>query len=288
MNARDLSRDFRLLTSPIRMLPSFVLPGESKCGTTSLYRYIVSHPNVFPCVRKEPKNFIQYPQSLLQCRSYYPTLIAKWGANLIRRGCVISGEATAEYFSHPDAAKTIRSLLPDLKIIVLLRNPVHRAYSDYCMFRSRNKVSMSFEEIVDKSLRWLKDDSIVDLVQPALRTEDFYLRFIARGMYADSLSRWQTEFPGEQVLILKSEDLFDRTRVTMNQVFEFLELDPVSVGESDIKRKGDYDHGMGSAMQRRLRSFYAPYNAQLYRLIDRDMEWDEELAEMSNARVSKV
>lgn len=259
------------------MLPSFIVPGESKCGTTSLYRYLVKHPNVLPCDRKEPKNFIDYPRSLLYCRSHYPTLITRYWVEISRRRRAITGEATAEYLSSPDLPESLYSVLPSLKIIVLLRNPVHRAYSDYHMFRSRNRVHLEFDEVVDRSLAWLGDVSLQDLVQAALGIEGFYLRFVARGLYVKNLARWLSVFPRRQILILKSEDLFAKPTEVVDEVFEFLELDTCNVDAMEARRKGDYEQTLDDEVADRLRRFYAPYNAELYKLIGRNMGWENEL-----------
>ncbi len=184
---RDLARDFRLLTSPLRLVPDFAIVGEAKCGTTSLYRYLLQSPAVLGADRKEPKNFIDYPDSLFYCRSHYPTRAARRMRRMRLGRRVVAGEATAEYFSHPGMAERLLRLLPRIKIVVLLRNPVDRAYSDYQMLSRLGVTDLSFDEVVDRSLEWLETPALSDLVDAALRSEHFYLRFVARGLYVRTL-----------------------------------------------------------------------------------------------------
>lgn len=273
---RDIGRDFRLSTSLFRMLPDFMIAGEAKCGTTSLYRYILEHPDVLPCDRKEPKNFIEHRKSLLYCRSHYPLLIQKYLAGALRGRLPITGEATAEYLSDPNVPCDIATVLPEVKVIIMLRNPVERAYSDYCMFSNRDRAQYSFEDIVSRSIEWLCDPSLNDLVEAALHLEHFYLRFVARGIYVRNVERWMNWFPAEQILIVKSEEFFRNTQEVTNQVFEFLGLEPFTIPRSDIKRKGEYLTNMSEETRRKLDEFYAPYNEKLYQLVGTNMGWGEE------------
>lgn len=276
---RDIGRDYRLSTSLFRMLPEFVIAGEAKCGTTSLYRYILEHPDVLPCDRKEPKTFIEHRQSLFYCRSHYPLLLQKYLAGAVSGRLPITGEATAEYLSSPNVPRDIATVLPGIKVIIMLRNPVERAYSDYCMFSNRGRAQYSFEDIVSRSIEWLCDPSLNDLVEAALHLERFYLRFVARGIYIRNVERWMNWFPEEQILILKSEEFFQNTYEVINQVFEFLGLDPFTIPRTDIKRKGEYLTNMSEETRRKLDEFYAPYNEKLYQLLGVNMGWGEEAVE---------
>lgn len=274
---RDFGTDFRLLTSPLRLLPDFAIVGEAKCGTTSLYRYLLQHDAVLGADRKEPKNFIDYPDSLLRCRSHYPIRAVKYFRRIRLMRPVVAGEATAEYFSHPRVPERLKEVLPHLRIIVLLRNPVHRAYSDYQMLSRQGVIALSFEEVVERSVEWLGTPSLHDLVDAALEKEHFYLRFVARGIYLRSLRRWFGIFPPAQIQVLKSEDLFDRTQPVLAQACRFLGLEPFEPADTQARRKGDYTVCLAERMKRRLSDFYRPHNKELYAFMNRNMRWEQEL-----------
>jgi hypothetical protein len=273
---RDLARDFRLLTSPLRLVPDFAIVGEAKCGTTSLYRYLLQSPAVLGADRKEPKNFIDYPDSLFYCRSHYPTRAARRMRRMRLGRRVVAGEATAEYFSHPGMAERLLRLLPRIKIVVLLRNPVDRAYSDYQMLSRLGATDLSFDEVVDRSLEWLETPALSDLVDAALRNEHFYLRFVARGLYVRTLRQWFDVLPAYRILVLRSEDLFERPADVVADVCRFLEVEPFVVRDATPRRAGSYDSDMGNEPRRRLEDFYRPYNRELYALVNRNMNWEVE------------
>lgn len=264
------------MTSPLRLVPDFAIVGEAKCGTTSLYRYLLQSPAVLGADRKEPKNFIDYPDSLFYCRSHYPTRVAG-GLRRMRLGRrVVAGEATAEYFSSPGVAERLSSLLPQIRVIVLLRNPVDRAYSDYQMLSPLGATDLSFDEVVDRSLEWLETPALGDLVDAALRSEHFYLRFVARGLYVRTLRKWFDSLPASQILVLKSEDLFERPSEVVADVCRFLGVEPFEVQDATPRRTGSYDSDMGGETRRRLENFYRPHNRELYAFVNRNMNWEVE------------
>ncbi len=119
----DFSWIYRRLTSGSRRLPDFIILGAQRAGTSSLYYYLSQHPQILPAVRKELHFFDDhYRRGLGWYRSQFPTRGA--------RG-TITGEATPYYLSHPHAPARIQRLLPQARLIVLLRNPVERAISHY-------------------------------------------------------------------------------------------------------------------------------------------------------------
>ena len=270
---RDFSTDLRLLTSPLRVLPDFVIPGEAKCGTTSFYRYLLQHPSITGSDRKEPKNFIEYPHSRLYCRSHYTTYISRIIRQIVKFRKELSGEATAEYFSRTLVASRIRRLVPEVKIIILLRNPVQRAYSDYQMLKRIGAVEESFRRCVERSVEWLKTPSLSDLIDAAMESEHFYLRFVARGIYVSSIVTWMENFPEKRLLILRSEDLFEHTESLMDKSFNFLGVKNYKVRIEEVKRKGEYQIDMDGDVKTMLGEFYQPFNERLYEVIGRDMNW---------------
>src|SRR5687768_14227353 len=103
-------------------LPDFLIIGAQKCVTTYLYRTLVEHPLVLPALRKEVHFFDNgYRRGLAWYRGYFP----------VRAGADISGEASPYYFFHPHAPRRIKECVPGVKLILLLRHPVMRAYSHF-------------------------------------------------------------------------------------------------------------------------------------------------------------
>ena len=133
----------------MRGLPDFVIIGAMKSGTTSLYDFVVRHPAITPASRKEVQYFsFWHDLGKLWYRSNFPTDLSrrrfykKTGQNLL------SGEASPDYLFHPEVPGRMKELLPDVKLIVILRNPVDRAYSHYHHRLSRKMLTQSFEKIL--------------------------------------------------------------------------------------------------------------------------------------------
>ena len=146
----SLKRAFRVTTSPLRMMPDFIIIGTQKGGTTSLYRYLIDHPNIAPIYIKEPHYFdIHFHKGIGWYRSHFPTAVEKYYARHVEKHDLITGEASPYYLFHPRAPQRVAKTLPKAKLIILLRNPVDRAYSQYQhQLRQPGVEPLSFEEAI--------------------------------------------------------------------------------------------------------------------------------------------
>ncbi|MCI5147305.1 MAG: sulfotransferase, partial [Candidatus Electrothrix sp. AR3] len=119
----DVLQTYSALTARLRPLPNFLVIGAQKSGTTSLFHYICQHPQVFENKSKEIHFFDHnYHCGANWYRSHFPL-----AGKLMRNRCL--GEATPYYLCHPHAPSHIFDLLPRVKIIAILRDPVERAIS---------------------------------------------------------------------------------------------------------------------------------------------------------------
>jgi hypothetical protein len=253
----------RFLTAPFRISPDFIIVGEAKCGTTSLYRYLNQLPSILGSDVKEPNNFIEFGGSPLFCKIHYPSLpvyhFKKW-----RLGTVKAGEASAEYFSKPKLPEIIHTLLPGVKIICLFRDPVKRAYSDWQMLTHAKREHRSFSEVVEHSLQFF-DRPDHELLLSALDHLEYHpLRYVARGLYIRPLRRWQQQFPQDQILCLTSEALFKTPAETLQTTCKFLgmDCDPETL-IFEPRKKGRYQESCPAELENTLRTFYRPWNQLL-------------------------
>lgn len=270
---RDWLQTYRTLTSPWRLEPDFIIAGEAKCGTTSLYRYIVAHPDIIAADRKEPNNFIAYPDSMAMCRSHYPMQAVRlWRKNVVRRDFV-TGEASAEYFSRRFVAEKIATKLPGVQIIILLRDPVQRALSDWNMLSRNGILKDSFEDIVDRSIDWLSDQKLRPILDDAGQLEHSSIRIVLRGIYINNLQRWTQLFDKDHIRVYASEDLFRNPQSVIDDIYHLLKVKPYTLPEQTQYRKGDYDTGKYIDSLRKLSHFYAAYNEELFSLIGRRLPW---------------
>ena len=240
-----------------------------------MYKYLCQHPNVIRADMKEPTNFYRYPTSELQCRMHFPLQVTRYvRASLLRRP-FITGEASAEYLSKKEVPLHVQRLLPEVKLIILLRNPVTRAYSDYQMLRRFE--TESFEDVVTRALRWLENDDLALLREAVCRLEHQPLRYVERGLYLDHIEEWVKCFGPKQMMFIKSEELFAEPQRIYDEVCQFLGLKQHVLPEFPIAKRGSYAEKIPAEVTARLKAFYRPHNQRLYEFLGRDLRWEEEV-----------
>ena len=182
-----------------RALPDAVILGAQKSGTSSLHNYLVQHPGVIEPLRKEVHYFdVAYERGEAWYRAHFGPL-GDPGLNL---------DSSPYYLFHPAVPQRLHDLLPDAKLIVLLRDPVRRAYSHYWHERDKKRETLGFEDAIAAEPERL-GDAHQQLAAGTLQRSHAHQHFsyLARGRYAEQLERWFTLFPREQFLVLRFEDL---------------------------------------------------------------------------------
>jgi hypothetical protein len=245
--------------------PDFVIIGAQRCGTTSLYHELIKHPQVGAASRKEVHYFdVNYDKGFSWYQSQFPSL---WDNNMI------NGEASPYYLFHPHAPKRMLTAVGGVKIIIMLRNPIDRAYSHYQHEVNMKAESLSFEDAVSAEQERLKGE-----IERILEDESYYsfahqhYTYLLRGIYADQLEVWMRLFPKEQMLILKSEDFYREPGATCLRVQEFLGLPTVQNDRPEHHNRLHYDE-MNPATRRHLADYFRPHNQRLYELLGTDMGW---------------
>jgi hypothetical protein len=249
-NARDVPLAEQL-SGDIGALPDFVIIGAQKGGTSFLYYLLTRHPLVEPAARKE-LHFFDQPEHFDKGAEWYRRCFPRVGSKDGQRS--ITGEATPYYLFDPPVAERMAKIVPKTQLIALLRNPIDRAYSHYQMQVKRGTEPRSFEEAIE---------------QP-------HSSYVSRGIYVDQLLRWFEFFSKEQMLILKSEDFFERPVETLKVVLTFLDLPDWQPEASELQQRrhtGTYRQKMDPATRRRLEAYFEPYNQRLYEYLDVDFGW---------------
>jgi hypothetical protein len=255
-------------------LPDFLIIGEKKCGTSYLYYLLGQHPLVEPAASKELHFFdVHFDEGIEWYRRCFPQPRRKDG----RR--TITGEATP-YMSHPFAPKRVAEVVPEARLIALLRNPVDRAYSDYQQMVRKGRETRTFEEIIGVA----KTRSPGEGGKTPNRGDlgDARRRYLSRSVYVDQLLRWSEFFPPEQMLVLKSEDFFENPHQTLKVVFNFLDLPEWEPEASEIRMErkkrdkrntGVYEEEMDPSTRRRLEEYFEPHNRRLYDYLGVNLGW---------------
>lgn len=186
-----------------------------------------------------------------------------------------TGEATAHYMTHPLAAKRAHQLVPDAKIIVMLRNPVDRAYSHYQMEHQRNIDPLSFEDAIENEPNRIKGE-IQEMFHNKNNSGKNYPHkaYIKSGEYLEQIKRWREFYPKEKFLFIKSEEFNKNPSRVYNDVLEFLELTPFKLQKYEKIQKRQYDK-MNPDTRQKLIEYFLPHNKNLCDYLEMDFDWDK-------------
>jgi hypothetical protein len=267
-----ISRHFFGITSGLRVLPDFMVIGVGRSGTTSLFNYLDQHPSIVKSAYDEIGFFDDnFHLGMSWYRSMFPTVFTRFLVKLRTRH-FMTYEVTPWYVRRPWTARRIKKLLPSIKLIVVLRNPVDRTYSHYHMAK-RNNEKRDFETVIED------DMTNISKVDTKTKNDSYFLNEVqnsklARGFYYEQLERWFDIFPKDQILIIPSERLSAQTRDTVQEVFEFLGLVKYEIKNTKKVNVAEYEK-MNLETRERLVEFFRPYNKKLYDLLNCEFDWDK-------------
>jgi hypothetical protein len=264
---RRLRTSYRTLTAPLRALPSALIIGTQKGGTTSLFNYLALHPDVLPPVGKEPHYFdLYYARGVRWYRGRFPY-------EYRLRGGALTLDASPYYMPHPLAPERAARLLPDAKLVALLRNPVDRALSHYHFAVRGGEDPLSFAEAIEREPERLAGE------EERLRADPGYYSYnhrtysyLRRGQYVEQLRRWVEHFPRSSLLVLQSEWFFRDPAAATGAVQEFLGLRQYQAPTYKPFLQGKYSD-MPPELRRRLVAYFEPYNRELYQWLGEEFDW---------------
>jgi hypothetical protein len=272
----SLDRAGRRATARWRLRPTFLILGAQKAGTSSLHGYLTEHPAVRTARAKEVQYFTKYyARGAGWYRAQFP---------LARRHGFAVGEATAACLYDPRSPERVFAFDPKLLLVVLLRDPVERAYSHFQMERRWGRETGTFEQALDAEERELP--GVLELIrrEPLAEPPDGFARtYVARGRYAEQLERWLRLFDRAQLLILMSDELDADPAATMAKVTRFLEIPEHET--TRFPRRGVQEYGpMEPAARARLERAFAEPDRHLADLLGRDLPWTAQRQRAGSAR----
>jgi Sulfotransferase domain len=259
-------------------MPTYLIVGAMKGGTSAMYEYLVRHPSVGRAMVEEVHFFsYNFSKGLRWYRGHFPTIIQQRTVKLRRHVDLITGESTPYYMFHPHAPARIASILPDAKLIVLLRNPVDRAYAHYQHSRQMGVDPIqSFEEALDVETARLAPELEKMLTDPSYESLAL-LRFsyLSRGMYADQLARLFGLFRRDQILVENAEEFMSDPETVYLRALRFLGLPEHRLGEYPRYNLRRSRYGpMAPETRARLMEHFIEPNQRLYELLGTRYDWD--------------
>lgn len=210
--------------------PDFFIVGSAKCGTTSLWMYLKQHPDIFmpkALIEKEPSYF---------CHNYgiknYAAYLSLFDAASTGQAV---GEASTAYLTSPESAEWIHRANPRARIIVMLRNPVDRAYSLY-------------RWMVNSGYEWIDSFEAALLAEASRINDYFYFNnsqyyynylYFSSGLYSAQLSRYYKFFPATKIKLVLLDDLTKEPGGTLRDIYQFLGIDKNFNAEVKVHNKAD-------------------------------------------------
>jgi hypothetical protein len=261
----------------VRVLPQFLIIGAQKGGTSSLYNYLTAHPAVVRAATKEIHYFdINHHRGPGWYRGHFPT--RRRMAQLDRRLGVpaMTGEASPYYLFHPRVPERVRALLPDARLIVLLRDPVERAVSHHNHELIDGFETLDLAAAIEAEPRRLAGEA-QRLACGDGRAASFshqHQGYLSRGRYAEQLERWFGVFARERFFIADSRELFEDPAGLTARALAFLGLPEHELPGYDVA--GARPHAeLDLELRQRLREYFAPHNQRLYALLGMDFGWQD-------------
>ncbi|MCP3014372.1 sulfotransferase domain-containing protein [Nocardiopsis dassonvillei] len=251
------------LTAPARALPDFLICGAQRSGTTSLFRTLCLHPCVTgPTLRKGVHYFdTGYQGGPDRYRAYFPPrarLRARRGRPRVR-----AVESSPYYLFHPLAAERIARDLPEVRVVVILRDPVERAYSAHAHETARGFETEPFERALELEPERLAGEEERMLADPGYRSYSHqHHGYVARGRYADQLERMEKHLGRDRMHVVDHADLFDGTARALGEVERFLGLPP-GPGHAPGRHNARARTSMPEGLRAELAARFADSDARL-------------------------
>ena len=270
--------------------PAFMIPGAQKCGTTALAVFLQRHPSLELSATKEPDFFSREAR-------YGGLGLDHYRAEFRRRRPLrraVFFEASVSYLPHPLVPERLVRFDPELRFVVMVREPASRAYSAWNMYRTlvsdpgerlRFEAWLTDHDAEDRAvgLAMLADDrfpSFAEAVGTELETIERHgprwilPGLVSWGLYAEQLERFLLHFPAERFLVVEDRELAGAPARTLERVVDFLGVPPHDWGDSFPRvLVGRYEDGPDDATLDRLRGFYAEPNRRFFELVGREFDW---------------
>lgn len=267
--------------------------GAQKCGTSTLFDNLIKHKKIIGGVKE--KNFFSHPHSFSKGLDWYYSLFhsKKIYFDFLSKNYYI--DASPSYLPSKEVANKLHIYNPDAKLVVMMRNPVDRAFSAWNMYKQMNLLSEeekeslirkfvigqtdiekekfvaminlevfpTFEEMVEQELYDIKNNTLP------------YPGILKRGIYHEQIEHYLALFNHNQFFYIYSEEFKKNKTEILTELLDFLSLENlVSTEKLEDKHRREYQNKMSPEIREKLKIFYEPYNQKLFSLIDKQYVWE--------------
>ncbi len=260
---------FRQKSQKIERL-DFIIAGTQKGGTSALHYHLDQHPNI-TMAHSEEAHMIDHPRRHFfddeeRFAGEVSYEILHEGIRLKRQSLIV-GSCTPIYTYWKPAMERIRNYHSGIKLIVLLRNPIDRAFSHWNMYRERKQESLGFLEAIAEEKNRIRE---------ALPFQPRRTSYLDRGFYCEQIERVFRFFPREQVRVIKFEEFREKTPEVVNETFAFLGVKPLTKVKNREQNRIPYERKITSEERKYLYGLYQEDIARLEKLLNWDCsDWKQ-------------
>jgi sulfotransferase family protein len=274
-----------LASSGFRPPPDFLIIGAKRGGTTSLYFDLLDHPSILklfpppvPGLKSVATKGVHYFDSAYfrgdrWYRSYMPTRATRMRISRKYGVPAKTGEASPFYLFHPAAAGRAHAAIPEVSIILLLRDPVMRAYSHWKQQRRSGMETLDFPAALDAEAGRIKGERERLLADPRYLSHAWEQQsYVAQGKYAESLRPWLDLYGRSRMFVAASEDYYARPNQVLGDIYEFLGLPRISTS-TGAQRNAAAGEDLPPLLVTRLRDTFAAPNHDLAAMLGQSFPW---------------
>lgn len=251
----------------MKTLPTYLIIGCPNSATTTLYRCLTQHPKI-QSAKREELHFFDNDRIFCKGIKYYASLFMPCNEK------EIIGEATSTYIYSNTALERIKLHLPEVKLIIVIRNPIARIYSQF--YRYLRKCTLKAETPISNNLiEFIKTKQN----KPETKGKKIGNSFLGRSVYIYHLNKWIKAFSEKQVKIICFEEFIENPQQTANEIFKFLKLPKTEIKIKYYRPdrrtlKLDFDL-MSPETKKYLQEYYQTYNQELYKLLNKNLHWED-------------
>lgn len=239
----------------------FIVPGAQKSGTTALHYFLSKHPQIALPDRQE-MHFFDDEGIFSKQPIDYELLHRHFGP--VGHGQK-AGEITPSYSYWAPSIERIREYNPPIKLILLLRNPIDRAFAHWNMQRFKDREPLDFLDAIKEEPR--------RIAQP-LTIESRRFSYLDRGFYSGQLERLFNFFPREQVKLVRFEDFRDQKQEALDAIFDFLDVKRIPAGRDKDRNVVPYERAMTPEERNYLLEVFSAEIGKLEQMLGWDLaEW---------------
>ncbi len=263
-------------------LPYFIIAGAQKSGTTTLHRLLEQHPQLKGSSPKELHYFDKKPDERMPLKEYKKHFRASYFHSFQ------FFESTPNYMYQPEFAAEITRLNPEIKIILILREPVARAFSAWNMYKqmfdkNRGANLLHFHKSMSLYNLFYKDRDVFPNFEECLQIEQELIKdngekepsLIRRGLYAPQIQKLYEQMPQNNLYICESQELKSCPKEKLKEIETFLGIDPYQEYEIKNWHVRAYDQTINIETQKVLKAFYRKPNEDLFQLIQQRFPWND-------------